>query len=228
MTIPSTSPALLAEDVRIDLDGQILLKDGRLSVQPGQIAAVVGESGAGKTTLINVLAGFRAPSAGTIHILGEALTPRDPNQGDRLRRESIGFLAQDLVLLPALSAVRNAAIPLLLAGIAPSKATTAARASLEELGLGPHADKPTRQLSRGQRQRTALARALAHTRPILLLDEPTSSLDADTRDQVLTHLRERANAGAAIVLTTHDSTVADHADTVWDLRQGKLTQREHR
>jgi putative ABC transport system ATP-binding protein len=217
--------AVRATELRLSLDGQVILAGCSLSVRPGEIAAVVGESGVGKTTLVNVLAGFRTLDDGAVEILGEPVDPKDPDQGDRLRRERIGVLAQDLVLLPELSAARNVAVPLLLAGMAPGPAMSAARASLALLGLEDHADRPIAKLSRGQRQRTALARALAHDRPVLLLDEPTSSVDAATRDRVLAHIRDRANAGAAVVLTTHDHRVAAQADTVWDLIDGQLRQR---
>ena len=131
-------------------------------------------------------------------------------------------MAQDLDLLPLLSSTRNAALPVLLAGGSPNQATEAARSMLNGIGMADHSSKPVRQLSRGQRQRVALARALAQPRPVLLLDEPTASLDTTSRDEAMGILKARASAGAGVLITTHDLALAAQADRVLHLRNRRL------
>jgi putative ABC transport system ATP-binding protein len=215
-------PIISGNSLHLAFDGRVILNDVSIAARPGEIIAIVGESGAGKTTLIQVLSGFQKADKGEVHIQGERLNPKDPDQADKLRRCTIGYLAQDLVLLPQLTATQNVAIPLLLAGTKPKLARAKAKDALAQLGLSGEADRPAQRLSRGQRQRTALARALAQERPILLLDEPTSSLDPETRDNIMRRLTERAASGAAIVITTHDPDVAQVADTIWTLGTGRL------
>jgi len=217
-----TQPAVCARSVSLSLGGSQILKDVDLTIQSGEILAIVGPSGTGKTTLIHVLAGYRTPDAGQVEVQGAVLCAKEPDHGDRIRREQIGFMAQDLDLLEELSSDRNAALPVLLAGGKPGNALRAARALLGDLGMTDHMDRPVRRLSRGQRQRVALARALAHPRPILLLDEPTASLDPATRDLAIGHIKQRAREGAAVLITTHDHAVADQADRVMHLSDGRV------
>ena len=215
-------PIISGNSLHLAFDGRIILNDVSIAVRPGEIIAIVGKSGTGKTTLIQVLSGFQKADKGEVHIQGERLNAKDPDQADKLRRCTIGYLAQDLVLLPQLTATQNVAIPLLLAGTKPKLARAKAKEALAQLGLSGESDRPAHRLSRGQRQRTALARALAQERPILLLDEPTSSLDPETRDNIMRRLTERAASGAAIVITTHDPDVAQMADATWTLATGRL------
>jgi len=193
-----------------------------LTLHRGELVAVVGPSGAGKTTLVHVLAGLRSPDAGEISVLGTPLDPRDLDQSDRLRREVVGFMAQDLNLLPELCSVRNAALPVLLAGGSTRESIDAAERILQALGMGDCTHQPVRELSRGQRQRVALARALSRPRPVLLLDEPTASLDPDTKDKVCAMARQHAQRGAAVLIATHDVAVAQQADRVLHLSSGRL------
>ncbi len=222
MNAGAASPAVRARALDVILGGRAVLEGLDLTLHTGEILAVVGSSGSGKTTLIHVLAGLRGADGGRVEVQGTALDPRDLDQSDRLRREVVAFMAQDLDLLPELTGAQNAALPVLIAGGTPAKALTAARALLDRFGMADHLSQPVKQLSRGQRQRVALARALAQPRPVLLLDEPTASLDPTSRDQAIGHLRKRAVAGAAVLITTHDLEVAAQADRVLHLHQGRL------
>jgi ABC-type lipoprotein export system ATPase subunit len=180
-----------------------------LDLAPGSLTVLSGPSGCGKTTLLHALCGLLPLDRGQVTVRG---TPLSEDNATELRRTTLGLLTQDLHLLGALDPVRNAALPLLLNGVSPAEACTAARSLLQELGLDPDTAPTTERLSRGQRQRVALARALVFPRPVLLLDEPTSSVDPDTRDAILDRLRGLAEGGTAILLTTHDTGLVPRAD----------------
>jgi ABC-type lipoprotein export system ATPase subunit len=190
-----------------------------LALAPGSLTVLSGPSGCGKTTLLHALCGLLPVDRGQITVNGAPLSEENATE---LRRTTLGLLTQDLHLIGALDPVRNAALPLLLNGVSPAEACTAARTLLLELGLNPDTAPTTERLSRGQRQRVALARALVFPRPILLLDEPTSSVDPETRDAILERLRGLATSGAAILLTTHDTDLAPRADRHLHLAGGTL------
>ncbi len=224
MDLEQNTPAIQAQAISVTLDGQQVLGGLDLAVHPREVVAVIGASGTGKTTLLHVLAALRPADSGGVIILGSPLDPSDLDQGDTLRRETVSFMAQDLDLLPELSCAKNAALPVLLAGASSADALATARSTLNALGLGEHADRPARKLSRGQRQRVALARALTQPRPILILDEPTASLDSEARDLAMSHLRRHADGGAAVLIATHDDILASKADRVVELIDGRLQE----
>jgi len=214
-----TEPALAATGLSLTRGSQQVLAGLEISLAPGTLTVLSGPSGCGKTTLLHALCGLLPVESGQVTVLGTAL---DLDNATELRRTTLGLLTQDLHLLGALDPVRNAALPLLLAGISPADACDRARTLLKDLGLDPDTAPTTERLSRGQRQRVALARALVHPRPILLLDEPTSSVDPDTRDAILRRLNDLTAGGTAILLTTHDTGLAPQASRTLHFSNGTL------
>jgi len=192
-----------------------------LSIAQGEVVAIVGSSGSGKSTLLGLLAGLDRPSAGTISVLGRELSSLDEDQLALLRRGAIGFVFQSFQLLPNLTARENVLLPLELTR-APD---AAARCDdlLARVGLAARGHHYPSQLSGGEQQRVALARAFAPRPRILLADEPTGNLDADTGERVLSLLLSlRSEAGSTLLLVTHDPRVAERADRVLSLERGRL------
>jgi len=194
-----------------------------LDVHLGALTMLVGPSGCGKTTLLSILSGTLTPTAGHVRVMGEPLTELPDAQKVRLRRRRIGFIFQQYNLLPALTAAENAAMALVTDGVSLGKASARARAVLEELGMGPHADKLPRQLSGGQQQRVAIARAIVHAPDLIVCDEPTAALDAHAGQQVMELLRDAAAArGRAVLVVTHDNRIYRYADRIIAMEDGRL------
>jgi putative ABC transport system ATP-binding protein len=191
-----------------------------LAVAPGELVAVMGPSGSGKSTLLHVAGGLDTPSSGEVLVEGRNLAALSPAQVAAVRRRSVGYVFQDLNLVPSLSAVENVALPLELDGVSGRRARREARAALDEVGIGELADRFPDDMSGGQQQRVAIARALVGPRRLLLADEPTGALDSTTGEEVLRVLRARCEAGAAGVLVTHEARHAAWADRVVFLRDG--------
>jgi putative ABC transport system ATP-binding protein len=186
-----------------------------LAVDPGEIVAIVGESGTGKSTLLNMLAGLDDVDAGNISIDGVKLGPLDEEARTRLRRERIGFVFQAFHILPYLTLEQNVALPLALISPSPAAARSRARSMLEEVGLGTRGADYARDLSGGELQRVAIARALVHQPAVILADEPTGNLDMETADLVLRLLARTVKAEqAAAVIVTHSMATAAIADRV--------------
>ena len=198
-----------------------------LDVGTGEVLAVTGPSGSGKSTLLHVMAGVLVPDAGRVDYHGgdvsQDITALDEAARSRLRLKEFGFIFQFGQLLPDLSALDNVTIPLLLAGTARRRALAQARETLGELGLSEHLDKRPTQLSGGQAQRTAVARALVTNPRLLFADEPTGSLDSlaaeRTMEVLLSSVRSR---GAGLVIITHDARVAAYADREVTVRDGRI------
>jgi putative ABC transport system ATP-binding protein len=196
-----------------------------LDVRSGEITLLAGPSGCGKTTLISIIAGILRPTAGTVSVLGNDLARLSPAGLVRFRGAHVGFVFQQYNLLPALTAVENAAVPLLVAGRPRREALARARALLAELGLGGRADALPSQLSGGQQQRVAIARALVHGPRLLVCDEPTAALDAQSGQTVMEVLRRTAlQPDRAVLVVTHDSRVFGFGDTVVHLEDGRVVR----
>jgi putative ABC transport system ATP-binding protein len=219
-----TAPVLLLAGVtREHRQGDAVVQALRgvdLSVSPGELVAVMGPSGSGKSTLLQLAGGLDTPTAGRVFVEGRDLAELSRSQVAAVRRRSVGYVFQDLNLLPSLSALENVALPLELDGVRGGLARRTARAALEEVGLGALAGRFPDEMSGGQQQRVAIARALVGPRRLILADEPTGALDSATGEEVLRVLRERCEAGAAGVLVTHDARHAAWADRVVFLRDG--------
>ena len=190
-----------------------VLRDVSLVLDAGEYVAVMGESGIGKSTLLNLVAGLDTPDSGRILLDDRDLGVMDDDALTRLRRESMGFVFQAFHILPYLSVAQNVALPLMLAGAADTAAPV--RAMLEAVRLGERSDSLPRELSGGELQRVAVARALVHKPRLVLADEPTGNLDPESASQVLELLRARIKAAnAAGILVTHSHAAAATADRV--------------
>ena len=200
-------------------DETLALRGVSLTVDAGEIVAVTGPSGSGKSTLLGLLAGLDDPDGGTVRVGGERLSRRDEETRARIRARRIGVLYQVVNLVGHLDVTANVRLAQRLAG---SRERAPAATVLDAVGLGARARALPRELSGGEVARAGLAVALANDPDLLLCDEPTGELDGATAQRVLTLLRERARAGAAVVIVTHSDRVAQEADRVMALRDGQV------
>ena len=225
-----TAPALKIRDLAKSVPGgRLLFADLDLDVAAGEQVAVRGESGVGKSTLLNMVAGLDAPDRGTIEIVGAALGALDEDQRSDLRRDRVGFVFQAFHILPHLSLAQNVALPLVLQGMGAAEATARAGVMLAAVGLGGREAARPSQLSGGELQRVALARALAHRPAVVLADEPTGNLDPDTADRILDlFVAEVRASGAAAILVTHSERAAAVAERRLILTPGGLVPRDGR
>jgi len=204
---------------------RVVLREVSLALGAGEYVAVMGESGVGKSTLLNLIAGLEQPDAGDIELDGVALGPLSDDALTRLRREKMGFVFQAFHVLPYLSVAQNVALPLRLLGHDASLGAARAVTMLDAVGLADRAASMPRELSGGELQRVAIARALVHEPRLVLADEPTGNLDPDSADQVLALLRERIKRGnAAGILVTHSHHAAGTCDRVLVLTPDGLRQ----
>jgi putative ABC transport system ATP-binding protein len=203
---------------------RVVLDGVSLHVAAGEFLAVRGESGIGKSTLLNLIAGLDRPDAGSVVVAGVPLRDLDDDALTRLRRERIGFVFQAFHVLPYLSVAQNVALPLALLGRRGADADARVRNMLDAVGLGERAQSAPRELSGGELQRVAIARALVHRPAVLLADEPTGNLDPDSAAHIVALLREAVKReGATAVLATHSPMAAAAADRVLLLRADGLT-----
>ncbi|GAA1033411.1 ABC transporter ATP-binding protein [Virgisporangium ochraceum] len=198
------------------------LRGVSLSVGSGELVAVMGPSGSGKSTLLNLCGGLDAPSRGEVTVEGQVLGTLSKRKLAAVRRRRVGYVFQELNLLPSLTAVENVALPLELDGRSIRAARRLALAALADLNLGDLAKRFPEQLSGGQQQRVAIARALVNVRRLVLVDEATGALDSETGEAVLRVLRARVDAGAAAILVTHEARHAAWADRVVFLKDGVI------
>lgn len=197
-----------------------MLADLNYTLNAGEYVAVMGESGVGKSTLLNLIAGLDTPDSGEIMINGVAISSLDDDAATKLRREQFGFIFQAFHVLPHLTLAQNIALPLLLNG---SEATERVAQMLEQVGLQGRGDDFPRQLSGGELQRVAIARALIHRPKLVLADEPTGNLDPDTAHEILQLIRHEIKANGAMgILVTHSHAAAATADRVLQLTKAGL------
>lgn len=192
-----------------------------LSIQAGELVAILGPSGSGKSTLLGLLAGLDRPSSGSVLIEGRAIENLDEDELALMRRASVGFVFQSFQLLGNLTALENVLVPLELTGVPQARAR--ATKVLAEVGLGERGHHYPSQLSGGEQQRVAVARAFASEPALLFADEPTGNLDSETGGRILELLLDmRARSGTTLVLVTHDPKIAAHADRQVHLFGGRL------
>ena len=192
-----------------------------LRIDPGEIVVLLGPSGSGKSTLLHLMGGLDRPSEGRVSFDGRDLASLSDDELTLLRRDRIGHVFQAFNLLPTLTAAENAALPMLLGGVPERVARVAALAGLADVGLADRADHYPEEMSGGEQQRTAIARALAVKPRMLLADEPTGNLDSVTGAEVLDLLRGLTRSGdRAVVMVTHDDRAAQIGDRRVRLRDG--------
>jgi putative ABC transport system ATP-binding protein len=198
------------------------LRDVTLSVERGELVAIMGPSGSGKSTLLTIAGSLEEQTSGEVVVDGVDLATTSRSERARLRRRSIGYVFQDFNLLPGLTAIENVTLPIELDGTSARTARSAGLAALEELDVAERADRYPDELSGGERQRVAIARAIVGERALLLADEPTGALDSVNGEGVMRLLRTATRRGVAGVVVTHEAQLASWADRVIFLRDGRV------
>src|SRR5512133_1456934 len=196
------------------------LSDIDLSVERGELVAVMGPSGSGKSTLLTIAGSLEEPTSGQVLVDGIDLATVSRSNRAKMRRRSIGYVFQDFNLLPGLTAIENVTLPLELDGVSSKPARVAALEAMEELDVADRTDRYPDELSGGERQRVAIARAIVGGRGLLLADEPTGALDSINGEGVMRLLRAATHRGVASVVVTHEAQLASWADRVVFLRDG--------
>ena len=222
----STAPAVETYDLaRTYASGQTTvaaLAGVTLVIRRGEFVAVMGPSGSGKSTLLNVIAGLERPTAGTVRVDGEDLATLDERGLARHRSKRVGMVFQAFNLLPRYRVVDNVALPLAFAGIPETERSRRARAILDRLGMTARAGHRTNELSGGELQRAAVARALVGEPAILLADEPTGNLDSANGAALIALFEELHAQGQTVMLVTHDAAIAAHAERTIRMRDGRV------
>ena len=221
----STAPVIMLDEARLALssaEGMVeILRGISLSIEAGETVGVLGPSGAGKTSLLMIMAGLESLTGGSIRLAENNITTMGEDALAALRRDQVGIVFQAFRLIPSMTALQNVAVPMELAGR--RDADEMAATALEAVGLGHRKTHLPDQMSGGEQQRVAIARAIA-TRPrILLADEPTGNLDSGTSEKVIATLfEETKSAGAALVLVTHDANLAERCERVLTIEDGRI------
>lgn len=210
-----------------DGDSEIRALDGiSLHVSQGEFVCIVGSSGSGKSTCMNIIGCLDIPTSGEYWLNGTDVSTMDEKELAHIRNRELGFIFQQYNLIPKLTVLENVELPLLYKGVKQSERTEMAKKALERVGLGDRGHKYPAQLSGGQQQRVSIARALAGNPPVILADEPTGALDSKTGREVLEFLKVLNNEGTTIVLITHDNSIADEIKRVVRIQDGKIVSDE--
>ena len=225
---PAVEPILAARDLVKEYNtngSSVRALDGvSLDVEPGSFLSVMGPSGSGKSTLMHILGGLDAPTSGDVFLRGKKLSGLTDQEVTLARRGSVGFVFQFFNLVPVLTVAENIALPLVIAGEEPSSYATRLDEVIEQVGLTDCRNQLPSQISGGQQQRTAIARAIFPSPAVVLGDEPTGNLDTRTSQQILTLLRDlQAAHDQTIVIVTHDPRAAAYGDRVIYLEDGQIT-----
>jgi putative ABC transport system ATP-binding protein len=211
------------DDARIPV-----LKGVDLDVAMGEILLLVGPSGSGKTTLLSVIAGILDLDEGEVTVLGESIPGLSPSAKTDFRSKYFGFIFQEFNLLPTLTAEENAAVPLLIQGVPRKEALSRAVETLKALGMGERTQSLPAKLSGGEKQRVAIARALVSDPQLLLCDEPTANLDAQTGHKVVEQLQKIGKrSDRAVIIVTHDSRIFEFGDRIVHMDDGQIHQVHH-
>ncbi|MFC7213259.1 ABC transporter ATP-binding protein [Saliphagus sp. GCM10025334] len=224
-----SGPVVAATDVRrtYHLGEPVHALDGvSLTLPRGSFTAVMGPSGSGKSTLMNLLGCLDTPDQGTVEIDGTSVADLAGTERARLRGTEIGFVFQTFNLMPRLTAAENVTLPMVFHDAVDETRRDRARSLLERVGLGDRLDHAPNELSGGQRQRVAIARALANEPALVLADEPTGNLDTETGTEIMALFRDLHEAGRTILMVTHERSVAEHADRIVHLVDGRIDEVE--
>ncbi len=197
-----------------------------LRLPRGSYTAVMGPSGSGKSTLMNLIGCLDTPTEGHIEVDGADITTMSDSERTRIRGDEVGFVFQTFNLMPRLTALENVALPLVFKGVDRSERTDRAATVLDGVGLGDRLDHRPNMLSGGQRQRVAIARALVSDPALVLADEPTGNLDSDTGEQIMELFADIHAEGNTILVVTHERQIAEHAERIVHLLDGKLERIE--
>lgn len=201
------------------------VQDVSLSIDHGSMVAIMGPSGCGKTTLLNVLSGIDEPNSGSVNINGENLYGSTDDERTRVRGKHMGFIFQEFNLLPIMTALENVELPLLIQGMPANQARQEATKALSAVGLGDRLEHRPAELSGGQQQRVAIARAVVHRPTIVLCDEPTGNLDADTSASIIKLLRTLCSVGnTTFLIVTHDESIAKQCDSIRYMADGQFLE----
>lgn len=210
-----------------DGDSEIRALDGvSLTVDIGEFVAIVGSSGSGKSTCMNIIGCLDIPTSGTYMLNGTDVSTMDEKSLAHIRNKEIGFIFQQYNLISKLTVLENVELPLLYKGVKASERKRLAMESLEKVGLADRCQKYPAQLSGGQQQRVSIARALAGNPPVILADEPTGALDSKTGREVLDFLKKLNQEGTTIILITHDNSIAEEIKRVVRIQDGKIISDE--
>ncbi|HEY7370315.1 MAG TPA: ABC transporter ATP-binding protein [Thermoanaerobaculia bacterium] len=224
--LPSTDAIIRMEDIRKVYDtGKVkveALKGIDLTVSSGEFVAVVGPSGSGKSTLMNLIGCLDTPSSGVYRLAGESVAGFSRDQLADIRNRRVGFVFQNFNLLPHITAFENVEIPLLFGGVPPRKRKERVEELLTRVGLADRMEHKPTELSGGQMQRVAVARALAMNPDILLADEPTGNLDTSSGTDVMSLFDELSRQGRTLVVITHDMALARRANRIVEIRDGRV------
>jgi putative ABC transport system ATP-binding protein len=226
MAHPAVELQHVSKTYREGDSARAVLRDVSVAIRPGEIAVLVGRSGSGKSTLLNLIAGIDRPDTGRVLVDGTDLGELDEDSRTRFRRRRIGFVFQFFNLVPLLTVEENVLLPLDLNGRADAAGVARARALLDRVGLHGRGGSFPDQLSGGEQQRLAIARALVHEPALILADEPTGTLDAETAVAVLELLDTLAReSGGTVVMVTHSREVVGVADRIFAVQRGDLVER---
>ena len=206
-----------------DGENEIRAADGiTLHIQKGEFTAIVGASGSGKSTCMNIIGCLDVPTSGEYYLNGAPVSQMDEKELAYIRNQQLGFIFQQYNLIPKLNIVENVELPLLYRGIHAQKRRQMAMEALARVGLADRNEKLPNQLSGGQQQRVSIARALAGNPPVILADEPTGALDSKTGHEVLDFLKQLNRDGTTVVLITHDTAIAENTNRMIRIQDGKL------
>jgi putative ABC transport system ATP-binding protein len=200
------------------------LRGVSLTVDRGEFVAIMGSSGSGKSTMMNILGCLDRPSTGRYLLAGEEVSQLDRNELAQIRNRTLGFVFQSFNLLSRTSAVENVELPLLYQGVRTKDRVARAKKALDRVGLGSRFDHHPSQLSGGQQQRVAIARALVADPKVILADEPTGNLDSKTSIEVMTLFQELGRSGITVVLVTHEADIAQYARRVITMKDGVVVE----
>jgi len=200
----------------------VALNKASLSFEKGEFASIVGSSGSGKSTLMNILGCLDCPDSGEYYLNGELINNASYKALNRIRSKTIGFVFQSFHLINSMTAIENVELPLIYQKIPKAKRKELALKALKQVGLLERKEHIPSKMSGGQRQRTAIARAIASSPSIILADEPTGNLDSDSSRDVMNILKELNSLGRAVILITHDQDIAEQTERVIEIRDGRI------